>query len=136
MDTASSSEPRPVAPPVSAAGVFAILGGPLAWFAALNIGYALSSGPCFPGPQRLAAPLPQFAWSSPVLVLLLLVCTLVAFAAFWISWRQVRGGTSAEAASASRQRFAAVWGAVLGGGFCIATLVTAVGLILLPRCMG
>jgi hypothetical protein len=135
MDISYHSEPRPVAPRMSPAGVFAIVGGPLAWFFELNAGYALASGPCFPGAQRLIRPLPGFSWSTPLLIVLLVVCTLVAFAAFWTSWRDLRK-TRDSASSTSREHFAAVWGTALGGGFCIATLVTAVGLILLPRCMG
>lgn len=120
---------------MAARTAFGLLGGPAAWFAQLLVGYALASGPCFPHDQRLAAPPPQWTWSHAGIVLMVLLCTVVALAALRVSWSDLRGG-SRRGAPAGRARFIAAWGVALGGGFCVATLLTAVGIALLPRCAG
>jgi hypothetical protein len=117
-------------------GVFSIIGGPLAWFVELNAGYALAGGPCFSGTERLLVPPPNLSWSHPSLFVLLIVCSVIAFVAFGISFLELRRRVQATDAAPTTEWFAALWGAVLGGGFCAATLLTAVGLIVLPRCAG
>lgn len=84
-----------------------IFAGPLAWFAELNIGYALAAGPCFRADQRLAVPNMRWAWSHAGLLGLALVCMLIA-----------------------------LWGVALGGGSFVSSLLTGVGLVVLPRCGG
>jgi hypothetical protein len=39
-------------------------------------------------------------------------------------------------AGAARTRFLALWGALLGGGFALATAITGVAFVTLPRCAG
>jgi hypothetical protein len=118
----------------SLAVAFGLLGGPLAWLTELLSGYALASEPCFPHDQRLISPARDFAWTRSGIIVLLLVCVLVGFAAFLVSWRNLQ--RERIPAGAGRARFIALWGAALGAGFCVATLLTAVGIGLLPRCAG
>lgn len=115
---------------------FGVIGGPLAWFTQLLAGYALASGPCFLHDQRLLTPGRYFAWTHAGMVVVLLLCTLVALAAFWVSWQNLRRLSERVSAGAGRARFIATWGVVLGAGFCVATLLTGIGIGLLPRCAG
>ena len=78
----------------------------------------------------------SFAWTHVGIVFLLGVCTLVAFAAFWVSWQNLRQAREQTPAVGGRSRFIALWGVALGAGFCVATLLTAIGIGLLPRCAG
>jgi hypothetical protein len=123
-------------------GLFGVIGGPVAWFAQVCLGYLLASGPCFPGPQRFFAPPTSLSWTWPVLIALLIVCVLIALAAFLASWRMHRElGAMGEAPSTAgpslaRVRFVALWGMVLGAGFCVVTLLTVVAYVTLPRCAG
>jgi uncharacterized BrkB/YihY/UPF0761 family membrane protein len=108
---------------------FVIFAGPLAWFAELNIGYAFASTPCFRADQR----------SNTGLLGLATLCMLIALWAFLSSMgalRQQSDSLHSTTAAGSRPRFAALWGVALGGGFFVATLLTGVGLIVLPRCGG
>jgi len=124
--------------------VFGVGGGPLAWFLQLNAGYALASWPCFPGVHRMQAPMEGYGWSWPLMVAIMFAATLIALAALWVSWRnfqKTRGevptgpGHLAEA-GAGRSCFLALWGVVFGGGFALASLVTGVAFIAVPRCGG
>jgi hypothetical protein len=124
--------------------VFGVVGGPLAWFVQFNAGYALASWPCFPADQRRSSPLEGYAWSTSAMIGALIGAVLVALAALWVSWHSLQR-TREEGAGdhrhlmevgAGRTRFLALWGVLLGGGFAIATLVTAVAFIVLPRCAG
>ncbi len=115
---------------------FGVIGGPLAWFIQLLAGYAMASGSCFLHDQRLITPGRSFAWTHAGMVAVLLLCTLVALAAFWVSWQHLLRPSDRISAGAGRARFIATWGVVLGAGFCVATLLTGVGIRLLPRCAG
>jgi hypothetical protein len=118
---------------------FVIFAGPLAWFAELNIGYALATQPCFRADQRLSVPDIRWAWSHAGLLALAALCMLIALWAFLSSMaalRQQSGSLHSTTAAGSRPQFAALWGVALGGGFFVATLLTGVGLAVLPRCGG
>lgn len=118
---------------------FVIFAGPLAWFAELNIGYALATQPCFRADQRLPVPDARWAWSRAGLLALAALCLLVALWAFASSMSALRlqsGSLHSATAAGSRPGFAALWGVALGGGFFVATLLTGVGLAVLPRCGG
>jgi hypothetical protein len=118
---------------------FVIFAGPLAWFAELNMGYALATQPCFRADQRLAVPDIRWAWSHAGLLALAALCMLIALWAFLsavAALRQQSGSLHSTTAAGSRPQFAALWGVALGGGFFVATLLTGVGLAVLPRCGG
>jgi hypothetical protein len=118
---------------------FVIFAGPVAWFAELNIGYALAAGPCFPTDQRLIVPDARWAWTHAGLLGLAAACLLIALLGFLSSLstlRQHSGSPQAITVAGSRPQFAALWGVALGGGFFVATLLTGVGLLVLPRCGG
>jgi hypothetical protein len=116
----------------SGPGALALFAAPLAWFAQLSIGYALATEPCFPTDQRLLVPDPRWAWTHAGLLALAGVCLLIALWAFASSLAALHSTDVA----ANRPRFAALWGVAFGGVFFVATLLTGVGLILLPRCGG
>lgn len=111
-------------------GPLVLFAGPVAWFAQLNIGYFLATEPCFAADQRLLAPAPQWAWTHGALFGLAGLCLLIALWSLLSSWSALRRH------SGNRRGFAALWGVAFGGGFFVATLLTGVGLILLPRCGG
>lgn len=118
---------------------FVIFAGPVAWFAELNIGYALATGPCFPTDQRLVMPDMRWAWTHTGLLGLAGVCMVIALLAFLNSLgalRQQSSSLHSTTVAGSRPQFAALWGVALGGGFFVATLLTGVGLVVLPRCGG
>ncbi len=123
---------------------FGITAGPVAWFIQVCAGEALATEPCFPDGQRYPMPPTSLDWSWPALVILLVLCVLLAFAAFLTSWRTYQA-TCAEDADRhgslmdeglGRTRFMALWGLLYGAGFCLVTLFTLVGYIALPRCAG
>jgi hypothetical protein len=125
-------------------GLFALFGGPLAWFVQLNAGYALASQPCFLDGARVAAPTIAPDWTWPLMIALISVAVIVALGSALLSWR-VYSRTEGEAqgdhrhvmeVGSGRTRFLALWGIFLGAGSAIATLLTAVGFWVLPRCAG
>ncbi len=124
--------------------LFALFGGPIAWFIQLCAGFALASEPCFSGGQLLAAPPPGSGWTWPAMIVLLAVGVLMALLSLLMSWRAFKrlraeaqgdSGHGTEA-GAERTRFLAIWGMLLGGGFAVATALTVVGFMTLPRCAG
>jgi hypothetical protein len=126
------------------ASVFGLIGGPLAWFVQLDVGYALASWPCFPKDQRGLLPVAGFAWTWPTMIIGMSAAVAIALAALLVSWRRFRT-TSPELsgvpgarleAGTGRTRFLALWGILLGGTFALATLLTSVGFMVLPRCAG
>ena len=134
--------PQPQGPATWLASTFGLLGGPAAWYLQLCAGYMLASGPCFPHDTRRPLPLEGFDWTWPALVAFLVFGVLVALAACLVSWRLLSRTqhTSPERhpleAGLRRTQFLALWGMVYGAGFAVATLVTAVAYIVLPRCAG
>jgi hypothetical protein len=132
--------PETRAPRVSGRALFGVLAGPLAWFVQLCVGVWLANAPCYPGAIRYLAPPHSLAWTWPMLIVLLVVCATVAFAAFLLSWRTWRAAgsqtPSATAPAAARAHFMALVGVVYGAGFCVATLLTVVAFVTLPRCAG
>jgi hypothetical protein len=123
---------------------FGVLAGPLAWYLQLCAGYALASTPCFRDGVRVAAPLEVLQWTRPAMIAAMLAGAVIALLAVGVSWRALRrtrqetGGGSAHLLEmgTGRTRFLALWGVLLGGAFAIATAMTAVAFILLPRCAG
>ena len=123
---------------------FGIVAGPAAWFVQVCAGEALASEPCFPDGHRYLAPAAGLSWTWPALIALLVLCALVAFAAFLLAWRvyqAIRTESGGEAGGlldegAGRSRFMALWGMLYGGGFCLITLFTLAAYGALPRCAG
>lgn len=143
--TALSHHPAPHRHRVASASIaFGLLGGPLAWFVQLCAGYALASAPCFTQAQRMAEPLAGLRWTWPAMVALLIACVVVALAAFAVSYRSIArtrdeaGGDQQHLmeVGSGRTRFLALWGLLLGAGFALATALTAVAFVVLPRCGG
>jgi hypothetical protein len=123
---------------------FALFGGPVAWFLQLCAGYALASEPCFRDGYRAAAPLPALQWTWPAMILAMGVAIAVSLLALLVSWRtfnRTREDGAGDAhppvgVSEGRTRFLALWGVLLGSGFALATALTAVAFLTLPRCAG
>jgi hypothetical protein len=123
---------------------FGLAGGPVAWFLQFNAGYALATWPCFPNDHRMQLPMDGYAWSLPTMVAVMIAGVLISLAALWISWRNLQktreeqpgGRGHLMETGAGRTRFLALWGVMLGGGFALASVVTAVAFVVLPRCAG
>lgn len=143
--TALSQEPPSHPGRVSAvAGIFGLLGGPLAWFAQLCAGYALASWACFPKDQRRLVPADAYAWTWNAMIVVSIAAFVVALIAFLVS-RRLHLRTRDERAvhhdqvleaGRGRTHFLALWGMLAGGGFAVAVAFTGVFLIVLPRCAG
>jgi hypothetical protein len=123
---------------------FGLLGGPVAWFAQLCAGSALSDWPCFPGDQHRVAPVSGSGWTTGAIGAMSLAAFAVAICAMLVSLHLLRR-TADEArgghghlleAGTGRTRFLALWGALAGAAFAVATAFTAVGYFTLPRCGG
>lgn len=121
---------------------FALWGGPAAWYAQLNINYALMSTPCFPGSERNLE-LPRNAeWTHVTAGIVYLLLFMVALAAGFLSLRLFRrvGGEDAgsqanvEEAGTGRTRFLTYWGMLMGFGFALVIFVNAAALIMVPPC--
>ena len=123
---------------------FGLFGGPLAWYLQLIAAYGFASQPCFRGGLRMAMPLPTLQWTSSAMTLAVAAAVVVALLSLLVSWRAFRrtqeeaAGRTAHLAEmgAGRTRFLALWGVLLGSAFALATVMTAVALITLPRCAG
>jgi hypothetical protein len=107
--------------------LFAVFGGPLAWFLQLNAGFALASNPCFFDNQRSVVPQLAHDWTFPAMVRIAVAAVAVSIVATLMAWRAYRLG---------RIRFLALWGLCLGTGSAILIVVTALAFFLLPRCAG
>jgi len=122
--------------------MFMLFGGPLAWFVQLCGSVALLGWPCFPMMDRLAAPLPHYGWTRPAAVALLVVMLAAALVTGFVSLAKLNevrhekegGHTELIEIGRGRTRFTAMWGVVLGFGFALATLLTAIPLLMIPRC--
>jgi hypothetical protein len=122
-------------------GAFGVVGGPIAWYAQLCAGYALASSPCFADGHLIPS---ASAWTWSAMVASLILGVLAAAAAGWVSLRFLASRSGTPIASSQpligvrrgRTHFLALWGALLGGGFAVASLVGVVAYIVLPRCGG
>jgi hypothetical protein len=123
---------------------FGLFGGALAWYLQLCTGYALASGPCFHDGDRLRAPLATLQWTWTAMIAAMGAAVLIALWSLAVSWRAYRR-TQDEAqgdsqhlleSGAGRTRFLALWGVFLGSAFAVASAMTAVAFITVPRCAG
>ncbi|MDB6086495.1 MAG: hypothetical protein JWN43_4376 [Gammaproteobacteria bacterium] len=140
-----SGHPAPLADRVTPYQVFVgLCGGPLAWFVQLCVGYALASQPCFANGSPAIQPSVHLHWTSQAIAAVMLLAVAMAIISFLVSWGAYRrtrhegGGEHRHLVEtgAGRTRFLALWGMLLGSGFAVATAITAVAFILLPRCAG
>jgi hypothetical protein len=116
--------------------IFVLWGAPLAWFVELNVGYLLGAAPCFLGDHRLLAPSASLTWTHAALMAVLALCVVSAFLSLWMAWTGLRATSVHTGRGASRERFVAHWAVALGVGFALATLASALGFVVLPRCGG
>lgn len=140
-----SHHPAPAADQLSTGmAAFLLYTGPAAWFVQLCTGEILTSWPCFPTLKRLDEPLAGYDWTRTAAIVVLLVCAALAAASGVAAWHKLqsvmgeREGGHADLIEIGhgRTRFVALWGTILGVGFTVATLVTLVAFILVPRCLG
>ena len=124
------------------AAAFGLVGGPLAWFLQLCVGYALASWPCFPGATPVLVPAPAYQWTFVAMIASLAAGVVIALTALLFSWRALASTKKESAGGHShlmdvgvgRTRFMALWGVFLSGGFALATMSTAIAFMVLPRC--
>jgi hypothetical protein len=145
IDQPLSHDPAPKRPAMRLhESFFALFGGPMAWFAQLNAGFALASQPCFLNGERTLVPPWAADWTWPSMIALMIIACTVALLSTLIAWRAY-ARTDDEAADDhchiieagnGRMRFLALWGILLGAGSALATASTAVAFFVLPRCAG
>ena len=140
-----SHHPAPHRHRLSAAkAALLVFGGPVAWLTQLCIGVALVSWPCYPGGDRLWAPLAGHEWTRGVAVFVLLLFALAALAVGLLAHatlREVRheedgGHVELLEIGQGRTRFVAIWGVALGYGSAIAAALTLIAFAMVPRCAG
>ena len=126
-------------------GLFAVFGGPLAWFAQLYGGFALASQPCVVDGTHMTEPLANAQWTGPAMIVLVVASFLVALGSFAVARQSFnRAQTTAPGmqqrdssdAGLGRARFLAEWGMLLASVFALATAMSAIGFLTLPRCAG
>jgi hypothetical protein len=143
-----NTDPQHPAPQAQKVGLhesfFGVFAGPIAWLVQLGLGYSMATQPCFIGGARGLAPAPGSQWTLAGMGVLMAGATVIALLSLLVSWSAYRK-TATEArgdgphlleSGGGRTRFLAIWGMLLGGGFALATVLTAVGFVLLPRCAG
>lgn len=129
-------------PPLEA--LFLLTAPPIAWFVQLCVGYTLASAPCFAAQARRLQVPASAAWTRPAMVIALLVALLICLYVWLRAWRvftatrneQIENHGPLIESGSGRTRFVALWGMLLGTGFAVATVVTAVAFAVLPRCLG
>jgi hypothetical protein len=114
--------------------LFAVFGGPLAWFLQLNADFALASNPCFFDNERSAVPHLSEDWTWSAMVGIALAATVIALAASLLAWRAYRSANQENVSG--RTRFLASWGISLGAGSALLILLMALAFFVLPRCAG
>ena len=123
---------------------FGLCGGPLAWLLQSSAGYALASEPCFRAGARVLTPPHSLQWTGSAMIELTTAAVVISLSSLWVSWRAFKrtqrevSGDSRHLmdVGAGRTRFLALWSAIVGGLFAIASAMTYVAFLLLPRCAG
>ena len=143
MDIAYSAIHQPSSPRFTdaAVGFFRVFGGPVAWFVELCAGFALATQPCLIDGVPMTKPA-SVQWAGPTTAVLMGIAVLVALFAVVMAWHAFkRARIAIEAdepdsmdAGVGRAQFLALWGILLGCVFALATAMTAVGFLVLPRC--
>ena len=78
----------------------------------------------------------SWTWTHAGILAVLALCVGTAFLSLWVAWNGLPAVSAHTGPGTSRERFLAQWARALGVGFCFATLASAVGIVLLPRCGG
>jgi hypothetical protein len=133
---------RHLVPPLQS--LFAVFGGPLAWFLQLNADFALASNPCFLENERLLAPHFASGWTWSAMILIAAAACVIALVAMLTAWRAYRltkqesRGDHLELmeVGAGRTRFLAFWGLCFASGSALLIVLTALAFVVLPRCAG
>lgn len=142
---ATSRHPAPHAEKLpTGLALFMLFGGPAAWLVQVCLSASMLSWSCYPMTERLPAPMPGYGWTRIGALVLLALCVGVALAAGFVSRAKLnevkneKSGGHAELIEVGhgRTRFTALWGVILGFGFTIASLLTLVAFIMVPRCVG
>ncbi|MBW8843010.1 MAG: hypothetical protein JF608_14660 [Sphingomonadales bacterium] len=118
--------------------------GPLAWLLQICVGEMMTSWPCFPDSDRRDAPIAGYEWTWTAAIIVLALCAAAACTTGVLAWRKFRdvreeregGHESLLEIGHGRTRFVALWGAYLGLGFAVATLLTLTAFALVPPCLG
>jgi hypothetical protein len=116
--------------------LFGLLGGPIAWYLQLCGGYALASEPCFGTGHRTLAPPLGLHWTWPAVIFLVTAAVAIALLSLLVSSRAFGRSRAAAELGTDRTHFLALWRVLLGGGFALATAITAVAFVTVPRCAG
>jgi hypothetical protein len=144
-ETESRSHPAPHAGRVKRYELFfGLCGGPLAWLLQSSAGYALASEPCFRVGVRVLTPPHSLQWTGSAMIGVTTAAVVISLLSLWVSWRafkrtqrEVSGGSRhLMHVGTERTRFLALWGAMVGGLFAIASAMTYVAFLMLPRCAG
>ena len=141
----SGTHPAPHADRVKRHEVyFGLCGGPLAWLLQSSAGYALASEPCFRDGVRAMAPPHALQWTGPAMIGVTTAAIVISLLSLWVSWRAFKRTQRAVSGDSrhlmdvgtGRERFLALWGALVGGLFAVAAAMTYVAFLILPRCAG
>ena len=127
--------------PSTAALLFGVFGGPVAWNAQLVANYALATYPCFRGGITRSEPLPGWEAEWPLLLAINLAAILITSASVAVGLQAWRSARRSRAAGGDTQRGATlramgIAGLMSGGVFLIAIVFALVALLMAPQCSG
>jgi hypothetical protein len=124
---------------------FALFAGPLAWIVQLYSGYALASQACYPGSERRLTLPAHLGWTRAAIAIVMIAACLVSLLALASSLRSYRRSADAMTrpdaaevlrASAQRNCFLALWGAIFGAGAAVGSALILLAYFVLPQCAG
>jgi hypothetical protein len=121
-------------------GLFAVLGGPVAWIVQLDAAFAFSSSPCFVAGARQTT----HGGVQPWPLIIGLVCLAISAASLWMGlliFRRTRGESGGGKrhllhTGQGRTRFLAAWGIAFAAVFTLLIVVNIALLLGMPVCEG
>ena len=119
---------------------FGFFGGPAAWSIQLLINYPMAAHFCYPQSSPLSEPTFSGLWTALITVnVLMLLTTLAAGAAAFVTWRRARDETEGAhdpvlEGGSGRVRFMAYAGMLVSALFLLAVLMSALPLFIVPVC--